>query len=215
MNTPALPEKRSRSLEYLIPTEFAYVYEDRPVLAFENPRAYTRLLADMIAEYAPKTLIEHHWIKDLVDTIWEIRRLRRLKKAAFEAEIPDAAVQYMGKDFQELAPEFRLRNDEETLKRLARMASQGNTYSKSELSGILLEADKSVDALHYATYAAGLRTINAIDAKLAKAELRRDELCKRFEERRRMLSAMNKSLTRSRTLEGIADVTPADPPSDD
>lgn len=215
MKSPAAGKKIARSLEHLIPTEFAYLFEDRPVLPFENVRTYNRLLADHISEFEPQTLIEFHWIRDLTDTCWEIMRLRLLKKAALDAETPQAAVDYLGGSYRRLASSMQLTCDDETLRTIAQGAFRDWNHSRETLEEILKGSGRSFEGLLYTAYSNGLRTINSIDVKLAKAERRRDELIKKFDERRQMLAAMNKSLIRKRPQDEIVDVLPVEQPADD
>ncbi len=214
MKPPAAGKKIARSLEHLIPTEFAYLFEDRPVLPFENVRTYNRLLADNISEFEPQTLIEFHWIRDLTDTCWEIMRLRLFKKAAFHVEIPQAAVDYFTGSSRGVASSGRDNSYDDTLRTLARGAFRDWSRSGETLEKMLKGSGRSFDGLLYTAYSNGLRTMNSIDDKLAKAERRRDELVKKFDERRQMLAAMNKSLIRKMPQDEIVDVEPVEQPAD-
>jgi hypothetical protein len=50
-----------------------------PVIAGESRAAYDELLARMTRTLAPSDVLEHMFLRDVVDLAWEVLRLRRLK----------------------------------------------------------------------------------------------------------------------------------------
>src|SRR5215468_12232143 len=50
-----------------------------PVIAGESRAAYDELLARMTRSLAPADVLEHMFLRDVVDLAWEVLRLRRLK----------------------------------------------------------------------------------------------------------------------------------------
>ena len=210
MKTPALRRKATRPVERLIPARFDYLFSHRPVLWFEDGEAYDQLLSDMVADLKPETLIEYQLIKDMADTMWEIIRLRRLKTAAFEAEMPSAAGTYLGKTFRKMELGLGQPSTEETLQLLARSAAKGHPTAQKNLKAVLAAADMSYDELLYKTYALGFSTMNAIDAKLGRAERRYHDMITKFEQRRRILLAMNNSQSLNGSRGHVIDVPSKD-----
>ena len=49
------------------------------LIAGEDPSQYGELLARVRADVAPADSLEDIWVRDIVDLVWEARRLRRLK----------------------------------------------------------------------------------------------------------------------------------------
>jgi hypothetical protein len=157
------------------------------VLWCEEQHIYDQLYRDLVAEFQPRTLSECFWVKDLLDTEWEIERLRTLAKVALDVEMENTFAQY--------AKDGRLPNSNnvQEYKRVFRRAAQGLDRDQSIVLGILNDLDITLDAMTCVTYTAALPTISAISSRLARLEQRRDDLIRRYEERRRMQLAMSNS----------------------
>src|SRR3954470_1610712 len=67
--------------EPVIPPEIAELFEPPPLLPGEDSGAYKRLLTGLGVSIAPADIVEWLWVKDVVDLIWEVQRLRRLRTA--------------------------------------------------------------------------------------------------------------------------------------
>jgi hypothetical protein len=52
-----------------------------PLLDGESQEVYETLLARVTGTVNPKDIIEEIWVRDIVDLVWDIPRLRRLKVA--------------------------------------------------------------------------------------------------------------------------------------
>ena len=63
----------------LLPERLSFLLDDRPVLWFEDVEVYDALLAEIIAAYDPGGVVEFMLVKDIADTQWECRRLRKAK----------------------------------------------------------------------------------------------------------------------------------------
>jgi len=55
----------------------------RPLIPGEDPTLYDALLARVREAVRPFDIIEHIWVKDIVDLVWEMQRWRRLRAATF------------------------------------------------------------------------------------------------------------------------------------
>lgn len=207
-------KKAASALRCLIPVRFAYLFEYRPLLWFEQTRHYDQLLADTLAEFAPTSLIEYNWIKELVDTQWELLRLHKMKKVAVQSQLPDLAVEHLHDDFKREAPELALSGEKIFLKRIAQMANHGIKWSQKTIGELMLCADLNYDELLFESYQASMATLGVLDAKLARAEQRRDDLIEKFEKRRQMLAAMQASLASRRPRDEIIDVVPVESSAD-
>ena len=62
-----------------------------PLTTAESERAagYDDLLARVTETLQPSDVLEHIWIRDIVDLAWEVFRLRRIKVEHLSAEAPD------------------------------------------------------------------------------------------------------------------------------
>lgn len=181
-------------IETLIPAQFAYLLSYKPVLWCEDEGQYDQLLADILAQFKPQTIIDYSWVKTLVDTQWDIMRCQRLKTAALAAEMPDATRDFLGYDFDRIARKLGLEGGSDTLTRTIRLATKGNDWCQTKLDDVVDLAGITYDTLLYKSYAAGAATLSDISNRILKLEQRRDDLIKRYEERQRSLAAHRKSL---------------------
>lgn len=186
--------KNTKSFVNLIPAEFAYIFEDKPVLWFEQEALYHRVLADFVADLIPATLLEYHWTKNIADTQWEIMRHNRLRSAALIAEMPDATSNLLGHEFYRQAERLGIQDGGEGLKRVIRLAGAGNAWSKEKVDSMVESASITHDVLLYKSYAVAGSTLSEIANRLLKLEQRRDDLIRRFHQRRQSLAAHQKSL---------------------
>jgi hypothetical protein len=58
-----------------------------PLLDGESQEVYDTLLARVTGTVNPKDIIEEIWVHDIVDLVWEILRLRRLKVALLSSSV--------------------------------------------------------------------------------------------------------------------------------
>jgi hypothetical protein len=63
-----------------IPTHLDFLFDDRPLLPGESAEQYDALLRSIVQQVKPDDVIEALWIKDVVDLIWESKRLRRWRR---------------------------------------------------------------------------------------------------------------------------------------
>jgi hypothetical protein len=68
-----------KQLAPIIPDEIRFVFEPRPLTIHEDPGHYDRLLALIVQDVKPRDIIEWIWVKDILDLVWEARRLRLYK----------------------------------------------------------------------------------------------------------------------------------------
>ncbi|MEA1835056.1 HNH endonuclease signature motif containing protein [Methylobacterium durans] len=66
----------SQELLPTLPAHLTFLFEDRPLLLGEDVSLYDAVLASVVQQVKPRDVIETLWVKDLVDLIWEAKRLR-------------------------------------------------------------------------------------------------------------------------------------------
>lgn len=83
---PAMPRKTdgahadapaSGELLPPIPAHLDFLFDERPLLPGENADQYDALLRSIVQQVEPSDVIEAIWVKDIIDFIWEAKRLRR------------------------------------------------------------------------------------------------------------------------------------------
>ncbi|TXN42533.1 HNH endonuclease signature motif containing protein [Methylobacterium sp. WL7] len=60
-----------------IPAHLDFLFADRPLLPGDNEEQYDALLRSIVQQVEPADVIEAIWVKDIIDLIWEAKRLRR------------------------------------------------------------------------------------------------------------------------------------------
>ena len=63
------------------------IFGPPPLLEGESQEVYATLLARVTGTVSPKDIIEEIWVHDIVDLVWEILRLRRLKAALLSSSV--------------------------------------------------------------------------------------------------------------------------------
>ena len=188
-----MPSPSRPTLEHLMPDHISKLVDDRPLLWFEDSKHYDALLAELIAGYDPKETLEFLLIKDLADAQWEMTRLRQMRQAAIETELPEAAWRLMEKDYQR-ATEFSYFEAHESLRLMIRSAVQGDADMRKALDHYCAEAGVTYRMMQYQAFRNQMKSLKAIEDGLGRAERRRDQLIRMIEDRRRNLAAMSRSL---------------------
>ena len=75
----------------LYPAGIAYFIEERPLLWYEDAAEYDQLRQEIFAELAPEGALHCIFVKNVVDYLWELRRMKKLKQTAINFFMPDAA----------------------------------------------------------------------------------------------------------------------------
>jgi hypothetical protein len=61
----------------------------------EDAAAYDQLAARIMAAVAPENVIEEIWVRDVVDLVWDVVRLRRLKAGLFTVGASDGMAEIL------------------------------------------------------------------------------------------------------------------------
>lgn len=62
-----------------IPNHLDFLFSDRPLLPNEDKEEYEELLRSIVQQIRPSDVIEAIWVKDIIDFVWEAKRIRRWK----------------------------------------------------------------------------------------------------------------------------------------
>ena len=63
------------------------IFGPPPLLDGESQEVYDTLLARVTGAVSPKDIIEEIWVHDIVNLVWEIQRLRRLRVALLSSSV--------------------------------------------------------------------------------------------------------------------------------
>jgi hypothetical protein len=135
-----------------------------PVIASESRAAYDELLARMMRTLKPADLLEHVFLRDVVDLAWEVLRLRRLKANLM------ASAAHRG--VAELLKPLVQQDEDRALLARGWVARVEGAVEKVE--NLLAAAGFGPDHIAAATFAANLFEFDRIDRLMTAAERRRN-----------------------------------------
>lgn len=208
---PVSKEDPTPTIDLLVPERFSYIFADRPVLWFEDEALYDSVLANYLAELSPEGILELQAVKEVTDEQWEAMRLRRIKKASIEAEMPDVIVSLLGYSFSTLGHTLGESGDKDDLKHYALISRRHTGFERDTVQEVMELTATSYDELLYRTFVSTTLTSSVLIERLERAERRRDELIKRYHERRATLRAMKNSLIEGQKAVDVAEVLVAEP----
>jgi hypothetical protein len=132
-----------------------------PLIAGERSADYDELLARVCESLQPSDVLEHIWIRDVVDLAWEVFRLRRLKVDLMSAAAWEGMAQLL-----------------EPLLDYPGMAAKGwakrNESSVQKVEAALANAGLTMDAVAARTFSARIGDFERIDRMTMAAEARRN-----------------------------------------
>jgi hypothetical protein len=126
----------------------------------EDPQGYDELLAQVSRALAPRNVMEDVWIRDVVDLVWDIFRLRRIKANLLRVRARNAireVISPLVHDSWDLADKWSARD--------------ANAVSLVEAA--LKRAGLSMDTVMAATLREEIDHVAEIEAMIANAETRR------------------------------------------
>src|SRR5882757_1442529 len=144
-----------------------------PLITGEDAAAYDGLMARLTGTLKPSDALEDIWVRDVVDLVWEVFRLRRLKTHLMRAGAHEgmAAV---------LKPLVKWATNEE----LAQQWWSGQAQAVKAVESALASAGLTMDAVMAHTLAARIDVIERVDRMMMAAEVRRDNILTELDRRR-------------------------------
>jgi len=136
----------------------------------EDTATYDQLAARIVAAVAPGNVIEEIWVRDIVDLVWDVVRLRRLKAGLFRVGASDGMAEIM-RGFGE----YHIAARDWAARKPAAVAAVN-----TQLSAAGFDASD----LTTSTFAARIDQFDRIERMLAAAEVRRAAALDRIENRR-------------------------------
>ena len=174
----------------LLPEGLTHLITGRLLLWCEDPDEYDALLGEIFAELDPKGTLETILVKDLVDYIWEVRRMRALKVAALQVELPRAVSELVRPQTSEVTQNQMAQRYQP----LVFAALAGKTVPAQALRKEMEDAHVTPEMAQYAAFRKASGVITAIEASIGRLERRRDQLLKQIEDRRQAFKAMARGL---------------------
>jgi hypothetical protein len=147
-----------------------------PLIEGEDARGYDELLTQISTDVKPDDILEHIWVRDIVDRVWEVLRLRRLKANLMTASAVHGLAKvlepFMGcSDAESLAVDWAKRKSRAIKRVETILASTGLTW----------------DAVIAQTLSIKLDDVERIDRMIAIAEARRNLALREIDRHRESL----------------------------
>ena len=148
-----------------------------PVITGEDPHAFLELLDRVRQDVKPKGIIEEIFVRDSVDLLWEIRRLRRLKASLLQA----AAHQGLEKVLKPLVAWSEA-------DRLADNWARRSSRAIAKVDKVLATAGLNLDAVMAEALALRLDDIERIERMIASQEARFEAALREIDRHRAVLA---------------------------
>ena len=148
------------------------IFGPPPLLDGESQEVYDALLARVTGTVNPKDIIEEIWVHDIVDLVWEILRLRRLRVALLSSSV--------GRGLHKLYND----RDEHGMYNLIAKWSAREPAAVKKVEQFLKAHRLTMDDVMAHSFVACLDEIERIDIAISRAEARRNAAQREIERRR-------------------------------
>jgi len=148
------------------------IFGPPPLLDGESQEVYDTLLARVTGTVNPKDIIEEIWVHDIVDLVWEVLRLRRLKVALLSSSV--------GRGLNKLCND----RDKYNMGSLIAGWSAREPAAVKKVEQFLKAHGLTMDAVMAHSLVACLDEIERIDIMISRAEARRNAAQREIERRR-------------------------------
>ena len=148
-----------------------------PILPGEDAATYDALLAQVSTGVKPSDAIEKIWVRDVMDSSWEIFRLRRVKTSLIAKSIPSALR-------TTLAPLAHADDDSEWMDVLIKKWVAQKPSAIKQVNRLLASAKLTFDTVIARAVMANIDDIERIDRCITIAEGRRDRILREIDRRR-------------------------------
>jgi hypothetical protein len=170
-----------------------------PVITGEDPDAFLELLDRVRADAKPKGIIEDILVRDFVDLLWDIRRLRRLKASLLQAAAHKGVKAVLGPlvaswEVDSLADNWALRRPRAIAK----------------VDKVLAAAGLTSDAVMAETLALRLDPIERIERMIASQEGRQEAVLREIDRHRAVLAEALRGATKEIEEAEFEEVQPRD-----
>lgn len=183
----------SSSRRPLYPASIAYLIEERPLIWYEDPQEYDQLRLDFFAELKPVGALNSIFVKNVVDYVWELRRMKKMKHTAINCAMPNAATKLL-KSHNCLFGD----PDEGDIRKQSEAAAYGlemeDTTGGPDLEERMRSKRVTAEMIHYKALNSCSDEFHWISRECERLEGRFHRLLKDYEERNATLAAMAKSL---------------------
>ena len=167
-----------------IPSHLDFLFSDRPLLPGENEEQYDALLRSIIQQVKPGDMIEAIWVKDIIDLIWEARRLRGWRRQILVQAQLSAAEALIRPALRNADPMGLNQDMGPSADALAAGWLTGSKNEKEYVDKVLLERGLTAENVTAHGFLLNLSSVERIDRLASLADQRRDALLREIERKR-------------------------------
>ncbi|MGU3661037.1 hypothetical protein [Methylobacterium fujisawaense] len=190
-----------------IAADLDFLFDESPLLPGEDGERYNALLRSIVQQVNPTDVIEAIWVKDVVDLVWEAKRLRRWRRQIL--------VQARLKAVEDLISPALQNTNPLSLDIFSRPSSDvlatgwltGREIEKEQVDEILVNRGLTAADVQAHSFLLRLSDIEKIDRLTSSADHRRDSLLREIERKRASFAQKVRSATTD-----VLDVEHADVP---
>lgn len=198
-NPPPPPRRRERvgtrqdaspsdDIRPAIPAHLDFFFDDRPLLPGETAEQYDALRDSIVQQVKPTDVIEAIWVKDIIDLIWEAKRLRRWRGQILAQARLEAAADLIRPAFQLANPMQMDGITGPSVDTLAAGWSSGKKSAQDQVDKYLHERDLTAEDVTARAFLLHLPSIERVDRLASLADQRRDSLLREIERKRTSLA---------------------------
>jgi hypothetical protein len=169
-----------------------------PVIAGEDANEFNELLDRVRADAKPKDMIEEILVRDFVDLVWDIRRLRRLKANLLQANSHEG----VGRLLLARADMAGMLEVDEPSRKWAKRQSVKKVEKRLASAGLM------IDAVMAETLSVKLDDIERIERMITTAEARLEANLRELDRHRAVLAQALKRATKGAEDAEFEDVAP-------
>ena len=169
-----------------------------PVIAGEDPNEFNELLDRVRADAKPKDMIEEILVRDFVDLVWDIRRLRRLKANLLQ----DNSHEGVGRLLLARADMAGMLEVDELSRKWAKRQSVKKVEKRLASAGL------TIDAVMAETLSVKLDDIERIERMITTADARLEANLRELDRHRAVLAQALKHATKDVEDAEFEDVAP-------
>jgi hypothetical protein len=179
----------------------AQLFGSPPIIDGEKAKDYRKLLERVFEAIAPADFIEEIWARDLADVTWSMFRLRRILAALLDDEVCDEvndkaswraekqAKFLEGKEKEEMD---RLLDENSELDWEERVAEYPRVNDKFQALWSKAKSDLNFDLIQAGVITKNLHTIERIEALIAIAQRRIDDVIRELDRHRVVRGQLSK-----------------------
>ena len=167
-----------------IPAHLDFLFNDRTLSPGENAEQYDALRDSIVQQVKPTDVVEALWTKDIIDFIWEAKRLRRWRRQILEQARRSAFVELTRPIFDYTNPHHVDGLTGPSIDTIGTGWSIGEAHLKKEGDRYLREQNLSPDDVTAQAFLLNLSSVERIDRLASLADQRRDSLLREIERKR-------------------------------